>query len=352
MSDASTLSRPGGTPPDRPDPDATNQPGAGRPGLAGWVRVKELSILLVTVAAALYFSVTTSAGFNTSENYHTIAQYVAPWAIVAAGEVMLLICGEIDLSAGFVFTLSPFVLIIFYHGGWPLPLALLGALVVSAIIGTLNGLIRTVFNLPAFITTLGMAFLLQGISLVVSGGSPVPAPAEGWVVTVFGRGPWTEFGWALLVVVVMQVVLSTTRFGVYTQATGGNPVGAAESGIRINRIKVVNFMLTSLLAGLAGILQGTRVGSYDPTNGGFNTMFFAVAAAVIGGTALLGGSGTVVGAFLGALLLAIVYDGFNLTGINASAFPVVLGIAILIAMLINVYLTVLRTRVSARGLER
>jgi simple sugar transport system permease protein len=352
MSDAPTLSRPGGTPPDRPDPDATNQRGAGRSGLAGWVRIKELSILLVTVAAALYFSLTTSAGFNTSENYHTIAQYVAPWAIVAAGQVMLLICGEIDLSAGFVFTLSPFVLIIFYHGGAPLPLALLGALVVSAIIGTLNGLIRTVFNLPAFITTLGMAFLLQGISLVVSGGSPVPAPAEGWVVTVFGRGPWTEFLWALLVVAVMQVVLSTTRFGVYTQATGGNPVGAAESGIRINRIKVANFMLTSTLAGLAGILQGTRVGSYDPTNGGFNTMFFAVAAAVIGGTALLGGSGTVVGAFLGALLLAIVYDGFNLTGVNASAFPVVLGIAILIAMLINVYLTVLRTRVGARGVER
>jgi simple sugar transport system permease protein len=336
----------------------SDQPGSGgrsrpvtrsRSGLAGWIRIKELSILLVTIAAGIYFSATTSAGFNSSENYHTIAQYVAPWAIVAAGEVMLLICGEIDLSAGFVFTLSPFILVVFHNNGAPLLLSLIGALVLSAIIGTINGLIRTVFNVPAFITTLGMAFLLEGLSLIISGGSPVSAPSNSWVVSWFGRGPWSEFIWALVIIAVMQVVLSSTRFGVYTQATGGNPVGAAESGIRINLIKVVNFALTSTLAGFAGILQGTRVGSYDPTNGGFNTMFFAVAAAVIGGTALLGGSGTVLGAFLGALLLGIVYDGFNLTGINASAFPVVLGIAILIAMLLNVYLTVLRKRMSSPG---
>src|SRR5882757_69295 len=183
---------------------------------AGAVRIKELSILLVTVAAAIYFSFT-NAGFNSAENYHTIAQYVAPWAIVAAGEVMLLICGEIDLSAGFVFTLSPFLLMVFFNNGAPLFVALLGALVVSAVIGTVNGLIRTVFNVPAFITTLGMAFLLQGLSLVISGGSPVSAPSTGWVVTWFGRGPWTEFVWALLIVAAMQILLSTTRFGIYTQ---------------------------------------------------------------------------------------------------------------------------------------
>jgi len=326
----------------------TGKPPPGRAAsvASSLIRVKELSILLVTIAAGIYFSLT-NAGFNSTENYHTIAQYVAPWAIVAAGQVMLLICGEIDLSAGFVFTLSPFLLIGFNHAGVPLFWSLIAALLISAVIGTANGLIRTVFGLPAFITTLGMAFLLQGLALILSGGSPVSAPTEGWVVTWFGRGPWTEFAWALVIVAVMQVVLSASRFGIYTQASGGNPVAAAESGIRINRVKVINFALTSTLAGLAGILQGTRVGSYDPTNGGFNTMFFAVAAAVIGGTALLGGSGTVVGAFLGALLLGIVYDGFNLTGINASAFPLVLGIAILIAMLLNVYLTLLRKRMSS-----
>jgi simple sugar transport system permease protein len=317
--------------------------------LLGVMRVKELSILLVTIAAGIYFTATSDA-FNSLDNYQTIAQYVAPWSIIAAGQVMLLICGEIDLSAGFVFTLSPFMLMQLFVNGWPLWLALLGAIVVSALVGVVNGLIRTVLGIPSFITTLGMAFLLQGAVLIISNARPVGAPKDSGVLEVFGGARWTEFLWAVAVVLVMQVVLSATRFGIHTQATGGNPVGAAESGIAVNRVKVVNFAVTSTLAGLAGLLQGTRVGSYDPTNGGFTTMFFAVASAVIGGTALLGGSGTVVGAFLGALLLGIVFDGFNLTGVSANAFNLVLGAAILGAMVLNVTLIVARKRVGSREL--
>ena len=319
------------------DAAASNGRTPGRSLLRSLVRTRELSILLVTIAAAIYFSVTSSA-FNSTDNYHTIVQFFASWAIVAAGEVMLLICGEIDLSAGFVFTLSPFILMIFYNNGFPLILAIIGALVFSAAVGVVNGFVHTRFRLPSFITTLGMAFLLEGVSLIVSNGSPVTPPRTGAVVAIFGGWRWSELLWTLLVVVAMQVVLSSTRFGIYTQAAGGNPIGAAESGIRVNRIKIVNFAVTSALAGLGGIIDGLRVGSFDPTNGGFTTMFFAVAAAVIGGTALLGGSGTVVGALLGALLLGIVYDGFNLMGVSANAFDVVLGAAILIAMLLNVYL--------------
>jgi simple sugar transport system permease protein len=239
---------------------------------------------------------------------------------------------------------------LFYVNGTPLFLALIGAVLVSALIGTVNGLIRTVLTLPSFITTLGMAFLLQGVSLIISESHPVSAPKGHWVISVFGGAPWTEFLWALGIVAVMQLVLSATRFGVYTQATGGNPIGAAESGIRTGRLKVINFAVTSTLAGFAGILQGIRVGSFDPTNGGFNTMFFAVAAAVIGGTALLGGSGTVVGALLGALLLGMVKIGFNLIGVSADTFNVVLGIAILVAMTLNASLILLRNRVGSRSL--
>jgi simple sugar transport system permease protein len=312
----------------------------------GLVRRKELSILLVTIAVAIYFGVTTSA-FTSLENYHTIAQYFAPWAIVGAGEAMLLICGEIDLSAGFVFTLAPFIVMIFVNNGVPLLLALILAVLVSSLVGVVNGFVRTRFNLPSFIVTLGMSFLIEGISLIVSNGSPVTAPSSGWVVQVFGKAYWSELIWVLVVVVLVQLVLSATRFGVYTQAVGGNPVGAAESGIRANRVKIANFALASTLAGFGGIVDGLRVGSFDPTNGGAQTMFLAVAAAVIGGTALLGGSGTVVGALLGAILLGIVYDGFNLTGVSANAFDVVLGIAILVAMLLNVYLSILRRRASS-----
>lgn len=324
-------------------------PGRGR-GLAaavgrGLIRRRELSIFVVCVAAAIYFAVTGS-GFTTGENYHTIAQYVAPWIIVAAGEVMLLVCGQIDLSAGFVFTLAPFLVTTFTGDGLPLFPAVVCGLLLCAAIGLVNGLIHTLFNLASFIVTLGMAFFLEGMSLIASNAQPVSAPASGWLVSVLGKSRWSELIWALVIVAVMQVVLSSTRFGIGTQAVGSNPVGAAESGIRTNRIKNVNFVVASTLAGFGGILDGIRVGSFDPTNGGNETMFLAVASAVIGGTALLGGSGTVVGALLGALLLGIVYDGFNLTGVNANAFDVVLGIAIVAAMLLNVYLSVLRKRAS------
>jgi simple sugar transport system permease protein len=313
--------------------------------LRGLVRRKELSILLVTIAVGIYFSVT-NPSFTSVENYHTIVQYFAPWAFVGAGEAMLLICGEIDLSAGYVFTLAPFVVVIFTNAGFPLLLALVLAVLISAFIGTVNGFIRTRFNLPSFIVTLGMYFLIEGISLLVSNGSPVSAPSSGWVVQAFGKARWSELIWVLLVVIIGQVLLSATRFGIYTQAVGGNPVGAAESGIKANRVKIVNFALCSTLAGLGGIVDGLRVGSFDPTNGGAQTMFLGVAAAVIGGTALLGGSGTIAGALLGAILLGIVFDGFDLAGVSADAFDTVLGIAILIAMLLNVYLTVLRRRAS------
>jgi simple sugar transport system permease protein len=314
------------------------------------MRVKELSIVLVTIVAAIYFTAS-SSGFNTVGNYQTIAQELAPWAIIAAGEVMLLICGEIDLSAGHVYALTPFVMMLFSVNGAPLFLAVIGAVVVATLIGVVNGLIRTVLTLPSFITTLGMAFFLQGMTLIISDARPVAAPTDSWVVEVFGGARWSELLWVLVIVALMQVVLSATRFGVYTQATGGNPLGAAESGIRTNRVKITNFAITSMFAGIGGILQGIRVGSIDPTNGGFNYMFFAIAAAVIGGTALLGGSGTVIGAFLGALLLAMVKIGFNVVGISAIAFNVVLGVAILVAMTLNAGLIMARARLGSRSLS-
>jgi simple sugar transport system permease protein len=324
------------------------QPAPGESRLERLIHVRELSIVLVTIAAAIYFSLTSGPGFNTVQNYQTIAQYLAPWAIVAAGEVMLLICGEIDLSAGFVFTLSPFVLMLLLNNHAPLLPALLLTLVVCSLIGVTNGLIHTRLGIPSFITTLGMAFLLWGLSLIISNGSPVSAPSGNWITAVFGGARWAELVWCLVIVAIMQLVLSTTRFGIFVRAVGGNRIGAAESGIRTSRVKITSFAIVSTLAGLAGILQGIRVGSFDPTNGGFNTMFFAVAAAVIGGTALLGGSGTVIGAWFGALLLALVYDGFNLTGISANGFYLVLGIAILVAMALNVHLARLRERLNAQ----
>ena len=207
MTDAATEKQPGSAKQQDAPPPAGDR--GTRGVLLSVVRRRELSILLVTIAVAVYFSVTTTA-FSNIDNFHTVAQFFAPWAFVAVGEVMLLICGEIDLSAGFVFTLSPFILMIFYNEGAPLILAILGAILVSAFIGAVNGFIRTRFNLASFIVTLGMSFLVEGISLVVSNGSPVSAPNSGAVVQIFGKARWSELIWVLAIVLIMQTVLSAS----------------------------------------------------------------------------------------------------------------------------------------------
>ena len=148
---------------------------------------------------------------------------------------------------------------------------------------------------------------------------------------------------SLGVVVVYHVVLTRTRWGLHTISVGGNLIGATEAGIRVNRIKIGNFMMASMLGALAGILEAFRINSIDPNIGGGTALTFtAISAAVIGGTALAGGSGTVIGALLGALILAELQNGFNLIGISANPFNIILGSAILLSMIANQYLSRLR----------
>lgn len=323
------------------DPAVTGtRPLAGRISNAV-LRRRETSIALVALALIVYFGAINPA-FTTVPNARVIAQFTAAVAIIAAGEVMLLICGEIDLSAGHVYALTPFVMLFAMDTGLPMLAAVPVALVVAGMVGVANGVITVRFGLPSFITTLGMLFLLNGTTLIVSGGFPKPAPREGAAVGVLGGLPFSGMVWALIVAAVMHVVLSNTRWGVHTFATGGNPVGAREAGVPTSRIKVGNFVITSGLAGFAGILESTRVASVDPLAGGADLMFAAVAAAVIGGTALAGGSGTIIGGLLGALVLGVLRDGFTIQGINAFTFNVILGAAIIISMILNMRLARLR----------
>jgi simple sugar transport system permease protein len=133
------------------------------------------------------------------------------------------------------------------------------------------------------------------------------------------------------------LLLTRTRWGLHTFAVGGNLVGASEAGVRVNRVKIGNFMLCSALGGFAGIMEAIRINSVDPLAGGPNVMFLAVSAAVIGGTALAGGAGTIIGAFFGTAVLAILRNGFTLQGVSANTFNIILGISILVAMTLNVY---------------
>ena len=307
----------------------------------GFLLRPEASVIVVSVALVIYFELS-NQNFLTNANVRTISQFVAAPVIIACGEIMLLICREIDLSVGQVFALAPFIMENVHDVGIPEPLAIVAALAVCALIGLVIGLITIKLSVPSFITTLGMLFLITGITLTISRG--YPANTEGGQILTGIMGVWgySEIIWALVVVAVMHVVLRHTRWGLHTIAIGGNIVGSAEAGISINRIKIANFVLTSTLGGFTGLLEAFRVGSIDPLAGGSNIMFLGVASGVIGGTAIAGGAGTIVGGLVGGIMLGVLQDGFTLQGINAFTFDIVIGGAILIAMIANIHLARLR----------
>ncbi len=313
-----------------------------------FVRWQEASILLVAVLLIGWFETANPDFLLTGASLENLSQFIAPAAIIACGEIMLMICGEIDLSAGMVFALAPFIMHFADEAGMPVIVALLAGLLAAGLVGVVNGVVTVVLRVPSFVTTLGTLFLVNGITLTISHGTPVTPPGGEAFAQVMGAWGYSEILWALVVVVVLHMVLRHTRWGLHTIATGANETGAREAGIHVTRLKVGNFILTAVLAGLTGCLEAFRIGSIDPQAGGNQIMFLAVAAGVIGGTPLAGGSGTIIGGLIGAVVLGVLNDGFTLIGINAFTFNIILGAAILVAMLFNIHATRL-AREGGRG---
>jgi simple sugar transport system permease protein len=316
-----------------------------------FVRRREASIFVVAVGLFIYFSIKNEA-FYSGDNFKNITETMAPTALVAAGMVMLLICGEIDLAVGRVFALAPAIVWVISSEdryGLPIWLGVAIALVASAGVGLVNGAVTTFLRVPSFITTLGMLFLLNGITLHITDGSQWLMPGGETFKNIFGSQPDqyalylnSEFFWVLGIVLAVQFVLSYSRWGLHTVATGGNLIGAAESGVNVRAIKIGNFVLANVLAGFAGIIDSTRVTTITPLQGGPDLMFLAVAGAVIGGTSLFGGVGSVIGGFIGVGVLFILRTGLNIIGVSAFTFDLILGLAIIAAMIANVQVARLR----------
>jgi simple sugar transport system permease protein len=325
---------------------AERAPAAGL-GASVWARAatliwsrREFSIGLVALLLLLYFNSANDA-FLSQGNIKTLTTSAYAVAVIACGLVFLLICGEIDLSVGIVYGFTPIVMYLFDQE-FTLPVAILLALVVTAGVGFVNGFISVYLHVPSFVTTLGTFFLISGLNVTLTDGFPKPAPETSTLTRILGDAQYVGIVWALIIVVFLHVLLTRTRWGLHTFAVGGNIIGAREAGVRVNRIKIVNFMMCSVLGGFVGIMEGIRINSIHPLAGGAETTFLAVSAAVIGGTALAGGSGTVIGAFLGAAVLFIMRNGFTIEGVSANTFNIILGIAIIVAMTLNVYVGRLR----------
>ena len=315
------------------------------------LRRREASIFVVAVALTVYFWAKNPV-FVEGDNAKNITETMAPIALIAAGEVMLLICGEIDLSVGRVYALAPAIVWILCDSekyNLPIWLGVSAALVLSASVGLVNGVITTYLRVPSFITTLGMLFFLNGVTLHLMEGSQQFMPGGDTFKKIFGSQPEqyalflnSEFFWALGLILVVQAILTWTRWGLWTFATGGNAIAAAENGVNVRWIKIGNFILANVLAGFAGILDSTRVTTIVPLQGGPDLMFLAVAGAVIGGTSLFGGVGSVIGGFIGVAVLIILRTGLNILGVSAFTFDLIIGLAILASMIANVQVARLR----------
>jgi simple sugar transport system permease protein len=307
------------------------------------LRQREASVLIIAVVLFIYFAATT-AHFVSHGSFVIIAQYMAPYTIIGIGLVLLMVCLEIDLSVGFVWMLSPFVMRFFVDSGVPTFLAIvITVLILGVVIGGINGVVTTVFGVPSLITTLATGFIIFGYALTISSAQQVNVPPVSlglghW----FGFEAWSEIIWASVLVLIFHVILTWTRWGLYTVSVGGNLLGAKEAGIKVNQIKIGNFMMCSGLGALAGIIEAFKNNIIDPSAGQLAVLLVALAGAVIGGTSLAGGSGTMIGLWLGMLVLGILQDGFNLRGISSNKYQIILGAAILLAMIANTYLARLR----------
>ncbi|MGD2205972.1 MAG: ABC transporter permease [Anaerolineae bacterium] len=315
------------------------------------VESPETVALISFLIVALVFSIS-AEHFLTPVAISNILSFSSILGIIVVGVAMLMIAGEFDLSVGSTFAVTSFIFAITMNAGVaPLP-AMVLSLLISAVLGALNGAIVIWTGIPSFIATLGTMLAYRGIARAIGGGdfakytSSTPA-----LFTVLNGAasplnqlfePVANFRasilWFVLIAVIMSIILRRTRFGNWVFATGGNPGAALAQGVPVRRVKLMAFTLTGLLTGIASVMQFAHRTSVDPLRGeGWELI--AVASCVIGGVNLTGGVGTIFGAIVGILLLQMLEQGLVLMGVSVQIFRAVAGLILMLSVVLNTYLS-------------
>jgi simple sugar transport system permease protein len=302
----------------------------------------ELAGLALLIILAIVFDSRSGGAFLSADNLRGMLGLLPEVGLVSIGVTILMICGEFDLSVGSTFALTPMVTSLLIIADVPPFLAVVAGLLVAAAIGYLNGFITLTFAIPSFITTLGMLFIVRSLTVVISGGFPPLLPDElstGIFTQFVGPGGLfrASFVWFVAIALVASAMLDRSNLGNWIRATGGQLEAAGAMGVSARRVKIFCFILCSVLAGFGGVIQVFRLHSPLPSIGeGLELQ--AVAAAVIGGTALTGGVGTVLGAIVGALLIRVIDNGLVMTQVDASWFKFAVGTLTILAVSANSWL--------------
>jgi len=273
-----------------------------------------------------------------------VANQTAIYAIIAIGMTMVIITAGIDLSVGSLVALASVAsaLVIRDLGAGAeagLGLMLLGTAIgvgTCGLAGLFNGAMVTAFRLPAFIVTLGMMLMASGLAYRLSEGASIPQLPDSffWIGGGETMGLPNPVWLMILLYVIAHVVMTRTAFGRYVYAIGGNAEAARLSGVPVKRVQLIVYMLSGALAGLGGIVLASKLQAGDPK---FGLMYEleVIAAVVVGGTSLLGGSGKILGTLIGAFIIAVIKNGMNLTDVDPFNQKIVLGAVLLAAVLID-----------------
>jgi len=274
--------------------------------------------------------------FLTLNNLFNILRQVSINALIAFGMTFVILTGGIDLSVGSILALSSAFVAGLMTDGTSAVIAVLAGLIVGAVMGALNGMVISLGKVAPFIATLATMTIFRGLTLVYTDGKPITGLSQGGWFELFGRGYFWIFPvpvlTMLLAFAVLYFILKKTTFGRYTYAIGGNEEAAKLMGIQVNKVKIMIYSLSGLMAALAGIILTSRLNSAQPT-AGTSYELDAIAAVVLGGTSLSGGRGWIVGTLIGALIIGTLNNGLNLLGVSSFFQLVVKGLVILFAVL-------------------
>jgi ribose transport system permease protein len=277
--------------------------------------------------------------FLTVSNLLNVLEQTAINAIVAVGMTFVIISGGIDLSVGSILAVSGIALGIALQSGAGAPLAIALALAVGTVCGLANGALVTFGRLPPFIATLGMMSVARGAALMLAEGRPISGFGEEFRVLATGRVLMVPAPAIIAagIYAVAHFVLANTVFGRAAYAIGGNEEAARLSGVHVRYHKTAIYGVAGLMSAAAAVILTARLNSAQPTAG---TMYEldAIAATVIGGTSLLGGEGTIMGALIGALIMGVLRNGLNLLNVSSFFQQVVIGVVIIGAVLVDMSL--------------
>ena len=299
----------------------------------------EVGVILAFVVMSAIFSIL-SPSFLSLRNLTGMFTVVSELGIMTIGITFIMIAGEFDMSVSSVYALGGFLFVTLANGMNSLvamAIVLLGAVV----IGFINAIVVLKTRIPSFIATLGMMMFLRGVLLAITGGKSVKYVGDSIVPAILSTrlplGFRPSHFWFLGLTIVFSVILMRTRYGNWVFATGGDKAVARAMGVNTDRVKIINFMVSSVLASLAGMMVITRFWIANASFGQHMELE-AIAAAVIGGTFLTGGYGSIVGAFFGAFLMGTVRTGLVMSGAPAYWYRAFVGAILIIAAAINLKL--------------